>query len=52
MSNFLTLFGQVENSETSEISEISEIFFQDFKIWVFDFGCRVKSKTWKQENSE
>ena len=41
--------GQVENLETSEISEI---FFEDFQIWVFDFGCREKSKTRKQQNSE
>ena len=37
-------FGQVENSETSEIPEI---FFQEFQIRVFDFGCRAKSKTRK-----
>ena len=30
---------------TSKISEILEIFFQKFQIWVFDFGCRGKSKT-------
>ena len=33
--------GQVENSENSEI------FFRDFQIRVFDFGCRAKPKTWK-----
>ena len=35
---------QVENSEASEISEI---FFWDFQIRVFDFGCRAKSETRK-----
>ena len=35
----------MENLETLEISEISEIFFQEFEIRVFDFGCRGKSKT-------